>query len=130
MRGIANVELFGPMTLEEYDVAIRRYAGELGVTVDTFHSNEEDEVIARLQEAERDGVDAVLINPAGYMTGHPSLAEAIRVSRFPVYELHMSNPAKRGRTSEIGGVCDGVIAGFGIAGYYMGLLAVSRQADD
>ena len=105
MRGITNVELFGPMTLKEYDAAIH-------------------------EEAERDGVDAVLINPAGYMTGHPSLAEAIRVSRFPVYELHMSNPAKRGRTSEIGAVCDGVVAGFGIVGYYMGLLAVSRQADD
>ncbi len=126
MRGKTNVELFGPMTLDQYDEAIRRYAAELGVDVETFHSNVESEVIGKLQEASDAGTDGVLINPGGYMAGHPLLVEAIRTIDLPVYELHMSNPASRGGTSEVASACKGVIAGFGVHGYYLGLLAVSR----
>ena len=48
MRGKAQVEIFGPMTLPEYDAGIRAYAQELGVEVEIFHSNIEGEVINRL----------------------------------------------------------------------------------
>jgi 3-dehydroquinate dehydratase-2 len=126
MRGKVNVELFGPMTLDQYDETIRRYAVELGVDVDIFHSNVEDEVIAKLHAAAEAGTDAVLINPSGYMNGHPSLVDAIRTIDIPVYETHMSNPANRGATSQVSGACDGVITGFGILGYYMCLAALKR----
>jgi len=39
MRGKVQVEVFGPMTLPQYDAAIRGYAAELGMAVEIFHSN-------------------------------------------------------------------------------------------
>ena len=66
-------------------------------------------------------MDAAIINPAGYTTGHPALMAAISQVRFPTIELHISNPARRGRISEIGGVVRGVTTGFGIFGYYLAL---------
>ena len=33
MRGKAQLDVFGPMKLPEYDRHIRKYAGELGMTV-------------------------------------------------------------------------------------------------
>ena len=38
MRGKVQVDIFGPMTLPEYDERIRGYAKELGVEVEIFHS--------------------------------------------------------------------------------------------
>ena len=65
MRGKAQVEIFGPMTLPEYDAGIRAYAQELGIEVEIFHSNIEGEVINRLFAAHDEGIAGAIINPAG-----------------------------------------------------------------
>ena len=124
MRGKSQIDVFGPMTLPEYDQHIRRYASELAVEVEIFHSNIEGEVINKLYAAHDGGVDAAIINPAGYTTGHPALAAAIGQVRFPVYELHISNPARRGRVSEVAPACRGVLTGFGILGYDLALRGI------
>ena len=51
MRGKAQVDVFGPMTLADYDEHVRKSASELGVTVEIFHSNIEGEVINRVYAA-------------------------------------------------------------------------------
>jgi 3-dehydroquinate dehydratase II len=121
MRGKVQVDVFGPMTLSQYDEHIRRYARELGVDIEIFHSNIEGEVINRLYEAHERGVDGAIINPAGYTTGHPALGAAIAQVNYPTIELHVSNPARRGAVSDIARVAPGTIAGFGVFGYYMAL---------
>lgn len=124
MRGKAQIEIFGPMTLPEYDEHIRKYAAELGVEVEIFHSNVEGEVINKFYQAHDRKVDAAIINPAGYTTGYPALMAAIAQVGFPTIELHISNPARRGRESEIARVCRAVVTGFGIFGYYLALRGV------
>ncbi len=127
LRGTVDIEIFGTMKLPEYDEHIREYASEVGVDVEIFHSNEESEVISKLKNTD---ADAALINPGGYTTGHPSLAETIREGSIPTLEVHMSNPASRGRVSEIGPACKGVITGVGIVGYHLGLQAAKSLADE
>ena len=122
MRGKVQTEVFGTMTLPEYDVKIKEYAEKLEVDAEIFHSNIEGEVINKLYEAHDDGVDAALINPAGYTSGNPTLVAAISQVSFPTYEVHISNPARRGGVSDIARACKGVIAGFGIYGYYVAML--------
>jgi 3-dehydroquinate dehydratase-2 len=121
MRGKVQIDVFGKMTLPEYDQHIRQYAEELGVSVEIFHSNIEGEIIDKLYESHESGVDAAIINPAGYTTGHPALAAAIAQVKFPTVELHVSNPAKRGVVSDIGRAARCVIAGYGVYGYSLAL---------
>lgn len=122
MRGKVQTHIFGTQTLDEYDERIRAYADELGVEVEIFHSNIEGEVINKLYEAhEGGGVAAALFNPAAYSSGHPGVVAAIAQVDFPVYEIHISNPAARGGQSQVAGVCRGVITGFGLYGYYLGM---------
>ncbi|MBX9702157.1 MAG: type II 3-dehydroquinate dehydratase [Acetobacteraceae bacterium] len=131
MRGKVQVDVFGPMTLPEYDAAIRGFARELGVAVEIFHSNLEGEVINRLYAAHEDAsIDAALINPAGFTRGYPALNGAIAALRFPVIEVHISNPAKRGLISDVLAASRGGVSGFGLAGYEVamrGLLAVIKR---
>ena len=121
MRGKTQVDLFGPLTLQEYDEQIRRHASDLGIEVEIFHSNIEGEVINKFYDAHDRGVDAAIINPAGYMSGHPALMAAIAQVRFPTIEVHLSNPAQRGRESDVARVSRGSVTGFGVFGYYLAL---------
>ena len=121
MRGKSQLEVFGPMTLPEYEAAIKTYADELDLQVDIFHSNIEGELVDKLYRGHDEGVAGGIINPAGFTTGYPALGAAISQVGYPVYELHVSNPALRGRISEIGMHTKGVISGFGVDGYRLAL---------
>jgi 3-dehydroquinate dehydratase II len=127
MRGKVQTDVFGTMTLPEYDEQIHKYAAELGFEVEIFHSNIEGEVINKFYEAHDRGLDAALINPAGYSTGHPALVAAIAQVSFPTIEVHISNPARRGGVSEIARACRSTVTGFGIFGYYMALRGVREM---
>ena len=128
MRGKFQVEIFGTATMEDYSKQIQKYADELEIEIEIFHSNIEGEVIDKFYQSHIDGFDAAIINPAGYSTGHPALVAAISQVEFPTLEVHISNPAARGNNSEISPVCKGVITGFGLYGYYIGLKAIKELA--
>ena len=130
MRGKAQVETFGPMTLPEYDDRIRAYAKDLGIEIEIFHSNIEGEVINRIYAAHEEGFDAAIINPSGFTRGYPALVAAIAGVKFPTIEVHISNPARRGLNSEVATASLGAVAGFGITGYelaFRGLKSVLKK---
>ena len=114
MRGKVQTEIFGPMTLPEYDERIRGYAAELNLEVEIFHSNIEGEVVNKIYDANDKGFDAALFNPAAFGTGYPALVAALSQVKFPTIELHMSNPVRRGPVSETATVSLGLVTGFGI----------------
>jgi 3-dehydroquinate dehydratase II len=103
MRGKVQVDIFGPMTLPEYNERIRGYAKELGVEVEIFHSNIEGEIVNRLYTANDEGFDAM---------------------KFPTVEVHISNPIRRGPASQTAAVSQSVVAGFGIGGYALALRGI------
>ncbi|MBI4312516.1 MAG: type II 3-dehydroquinate dehydratase [Chloroflexi bacterium] len=127
MRGKAQLDVFGPQTLDDYNRLIREYAAKVGVTVEIFHSNIEGEVLNAFYAAHDGDVDAAIINPGGFTSGAPSLAAGISQVRFPTVEVHVSNPA-RGNGSTFTRVCRGSIVGLGLYGYYLGLLAAKDLA--
>ena len=128
MRGKAQLEIFGPSTLDPINEQIRGYVGDLGIEVEIFHSNIEGEVANALYDAHDGDVDAAVINPAGYTGTTGPLRAAITQVRFPVFEVHVSNPASRGGVSNIQPVCKGSVWGFGIYGYYLALEGVKSLA--
>ena len=127
MRGKAQLEIFGPATLEEINEQIRAYAEGIGVDVEIFHSNIEGEVITALDDAHDRDFDAALINPAGYTTTTGPLLGAISQVKFPVIEVHASNPTSRGTVSNVLPVCKGSVYGFGVYGYRLALEAVKHM---
>jgi 3-dehydroquinate dehydratase-2 len=128
MRGKVQTEIFGTMTLDEYNQNIRRFAEELGVEVEIFNSNVEGDVINRLYQAIDDGFDGALLNPAGFSRGYPALNAAVSQVPYPVIEVHISNPVRRGPVSDIAGVALGGVCGFGVFGYYLALRGLQERA--
>jgi len=119
MRVKIQVDIFGPMTLPEYDERIRGYAKELGI---------EGEIVNRLYTANDQGFDAAIFNPAAFGTGYPALVATISQVKFPTIEVHISNPIRRGPASQTAAVSQGVVAGFGIAGYALALRGIREMS--
>jgi 3-dehydroquinate dehydratase II len=128
MRGKTQTEIFGTMTLDQYNQHIHQYATDLDIDVDIFHSNIEGEVINRLYEANDQGLDGALFNPAGFSRGYPALTAAISQVKFPVIEVHISNPVRRGPVSDTAQVSLGMVTGFGVLGYYLALRGLRDTA--
>src|SRR5436190_2045760 len=124
MRGKVQTEIFGPMTLPEYDQRIRGYAAELGLQVVIIHHNIDGEIVNQLYDAADRGIDAAIFNPAACGSGYPALVAAISQVKFPTIEVHISNPIRRGPASETARVSHGIVAGFGLTGYYLALRGV------
>ena len=124
MRGKVQLEIFGPLTLEEINEQVKGYAEGLGLDVDFVHSNVEGEVANALYAGHDGDVDAAVINPAGYTSLNGVLRAAIAQVRFPVIEVHASNPTSRGAVSAVQPVCKGSVYGFGVYGYYLALEGV------
>lgn len=90
MRGKVQLDIFGPMTLPEYDEHIRGYAKELGVEVEIFHSNIEGEIVNKLYTANDQGFDAACETHLPRSTCAPSrraIACSTTFKEFPLVRI-------------------------------------------
>src|SRR5262249_62366176 len=94
MRGKVQLDIFGPMTLPEYDERIRGYAKELGVDVEIFHSNVEGEIVNRLYAANDQGFEAAIFNPPAFASGYPALFGATSQVTCPPASADFCTPVR------------------------------------
>ena len=71
-----------------------------------------------------------MINPAGFLHAGFALRDCLRSFKPPVVEVHMSNIDKRGLHSVTAEAARGIVAGFGIRSYLLGLDAVAELVRD
>lgn len=129
LLGLREPEIYGKDTLADVDAALERLAEELEVEVACRQSNQEGELIDWLHEA-RERFDGVVMNPGGFTHTSVALRDAIAASEKPCVEVHLSNVHCREsfrHTSLTAGVCVGVVMGFGLHSYLLGLRALASR---
>ena len=124
--GRRQPELYGTTTAAELDASIRAEAESKGVELDIFYSNIEGEAITRIYQAARDGIDGLLMNPAGFLYQGFALRDCLRGVRLPYIEVHITNLEKRGMHSVLAEESHGMIVGLGLDSYSLGLEALIR----
>ena len=124
--GRRQPELYGTTTAAELDAMIGAEAEAKGVELDIFYSNIEGEAITRIYQAARDGIDGLLMNPAGFLYQGFALRDCLRGVRLPYIEVHMTNLEKRGMHSVLAEESHGMIVGLGLDSYSLGLEALIR----
>jgi 3-dehydroquinate dehydratase II len=124
--GRRQPELYGTTTAAELDASIGAEAESKGVELDIFYSNIEGEAITRIYQAARDGIDGLLMNPAGFLYQGFALRDCLRGVRLPYIEVHMTNLEKRGMHSVLAEESHGMIVGLGLDSYSLGLEALIR----
>lgn len=132
MLGKREPEIYGAETLKDVNSQIEALAKELGVEVGFFQSNSEGEIVSRIQDAAAE-YKGIVMNPGAYTHTSIAIRDAILSSGLLVVEVHISNVHKREEfrhKSYVSGVALGVVSGFGIDSYFLGLRGLVNHLSD
>ena len=124
LLGSREPDRYGSVTLEAIERELTARAVQAGVQLTCFQSNAESDLVDRIQQAGREGVDFILINPAAYTHTSVAIRDALAAVKIPFIEIHLSNIHSREpfrRQSYFSDLAVGVVSGLGAQGYELGL---------
>jgi len=128
LLGIREPEIYGRTSTTELDRMLSEYAETKGFTLEIFYTNSEGACIDRIIKAYDDKIDALVMNPGGFTYGAHAIRDTIKGVKIPYVEVHLTNIYERGIQPVIAPAARGVIMGFGIQGYFLGLDAALKLA--
>lgn len=118
LLGTREPEVYGSQTLEDIEDGLRKAFPQVRLTF--FQSNHEGAIIDRLQTAQGEKIDGIVLNAAAYTHYSYAIRDAIAAITVPVIEVHISNILMREefrKQSVTAPVCKAQISGFGTDGY-------------
>ena len=130
LLGSREPEVYGATRLDDIEANCIDVAKELGHSLDCFQSNAEHELIDRVQQAAKDGIDFIIFNPGGFTHTSVAIRDAFLAVAIPFIELHLSNTFAREdfrQNSYFSDIAEGCLFGFGAYGYELALYAASRH---
>jgi 3-dehydroquinate dehydratase-2 len=129
LLGMREPHIYGSTTLAEIETMCRERAGQLGMAIEFRQSNSEAVLIDWIHDA-IGGASGIVINPAGHSFTSIPILDALKVFRWPIVEVHISNIHRREplyHRSYVSYAATGVIAGLGAQGYVLALEAISEM---
>ncbi len=128
--GQRQPEIYGHDGLEAIPGAVQKLMPQEAQNIELlfFQSNHEGALIDRLEQAREEGLDGVVLNAGAFTHTSLALADCLAWIHVPCVEVHISNVLAREeeirQKSYIGRHVIGVIAGFGIQSYALGVQAL------
>jgi len=123
LLGKREPEIYGKTTFEDYLQQLQNEFQTL--QIDYYQSNIEGEIINKLHEVGF-GYDGIILNAGAYTHTSIGIGDAIKSITTPVVEVHISNTFSREtfrHSSFISPVARGVIIGFGLESYRLGIVS-------
>jgi len=127
LLGTREPTVYGNQSFEDYYKDLQKRFPQ--VDFDYFQSNVEGELINRLHEVGFSS-DLILLNAGAYTHTSVALGDAIKSIDTSVIEIHISNTFAREdfrHTSYITPVAKGLIIGFGLDSYRLGVESVLEE---
>jgi len=124
LLGTREPEIYGADTLDDINQSLAQKAARDGIGLETFQSNNEGDIVGRIQQAGANKTDMIIINPAAYTHTSIAIRDAFLATRVPFIEVHLSNVHAREafrKQSHLSDIAIGVISGFGINSYHLAL---------
>ncbi|MBQ2839262.1 MAG: type II 3-dehydroquinate dehydratase [Muribaculaceae bacterium] len=129
LLGVREPGIYGNNSMESYLETLRSQYPNY--SIEYFQSNHEGEIIDMLHKVGFDeSLAGIVLNAGAYTHTSLAIADAISAINVPVIEVHISNVHSREEVrhhSMISSVCRGVIAGFGMNSYRLGIEAIVAQ---
>lgn len=120
LLGLREPEHYGKTTLASINQTLSDKAKSAGITLETFQSNAEAELVAKIQSLATHKMDFVIINPAAFTHTSVAMRDALSAVKVPFIEVHLSNVYAREafrHHSYFTDIAVGVISGLGAQGY-------------
>ena len=120
MLGIREPEHYGRDDYKALVSSVKETAKSLGVKVRVYQSNHEGDLVDKIQEAYFKGASGIVINPGAYTHTSIAILDAIKSTKLPTVEVHISKVEEREDFRQISYVslaAEKRITGHGIKGY-------------
>lgn len=130
LLGAREPEHYGTTTLETINQRLAQQGQAAGHRVSFFQSNAEHELVGQVQQAIKNKVAFILVNPAAFTHTSVALRDALAASHIPFIEIHLSNVHAREpfrKHSYLSDLAAGVISGLGAQGYELALTAAIER---
>ena len=130
LLGTREPDVYGAATLDDIHHQLSQRCLDQGHHLLSLQSNAEYELIERIHEARREGVDFIIFNPAAFTHTSVALRDALLAVAIPFIEVHLSNVYQREafrHHSYFSDIAKGVICGLGAQGYSLALEAALTQ---
>lgn len=124
-----DTSTYGTDTLTDIENNLKSSFSEIEFTF--LQSNHEGELIDAIQNSRNGLYDALVANWGGFTHSSVAIHDALELLDIPKVEVHISNIHAREEFREhsvTGRVMDGVITGFGINSYHLGVIAAKSLA--
>ncbi|MEG0650680.1 MAG: type II 3-dehydroquinate dehydratase [Acinetobacter sp.] len=124
LLGQREPEVYGHLTLDDINQQLIQQAQQANISLDTFQSNWEGAVVDRIHQAQQQGVQFIIINPAALTHTSVAIRDALLGVAIPFVEVHLSNVHAREAFRHHSYLSDkavGVICGLGAKGYAFAL---------
>jgi 3-dehydroquinate dehydratase-2 len=121
LLGVREKSIYGDQSFEEYFELLKERF--IDVDLSYFQSNSEGNIIDKLHEVGFD-YDGIVLNAGAYTHTSVAIGDAIAGIKTPVVEVHISNVHQREafrHHSYLSKNCKGVILGFGLDSYRLGI---------
>jgi len=132
LLGSREPDVYGADRLEDIEKRCVAAAKSLGHSLVCYQSNAEHELIDRVQEAARDGVDFIILNPGAFTHTSIALRDAFLAVQIPFIEIHLSNTFAREEfrhNSYFSDIASSCLFGFGAYGYTLAVQAASQYVE-
>ena len=129
LLGSREPHVYGADRLEDIEARCTDLAQSLGHSLQCFQSNAEHEMIDRVQQAARDGVAFIILNPGAFTHTSIALRDALLAVQIPFIEIHLSNTFAREEfrhNSYFSDIASSCLFGFGAYGYELAVQAASQ----
>ena len=127
--GRRQPELYGRTTAAQLDAMLLAHAKARRYSLEIFYTHSEAAAIERLYLGVDQALDGVVMNPAAFLFAGHALRDTLRAIPYPYVEVHMTNIEKRGIHSILAETAVGMVAGFGVRSYILGLEAMLGHLD-
>jgi 3-dehydroquinate dehydratase II len=120
LLGTREPAIYGGDTLASIEKRLIQMAKASGANLVAFQSNSESALVERIQQAARDAVDFIIINPAAFTHTSVAMRDALAAVHIPFIEVHLSNVFAREafrHHSYFTDIAVGIISGLGAKGY-------------
>lgn len=124
LLGTREPHLYGRETLAQIERRLLARAKAAGVHLQCLQTNHEGIAVDRVQQAKREGVAFIILNPAAFTYSSIALRDALTAVQIPFLEVHLSNIHAREpwrAHSHFTAVAVGSILGLGSRGYDLAL---------
>jgi 3-dehydroquinate dehydratase-2 len=132
LLGTREPEVYGSETLEDINQRLTDICIGKGHHLQSLQSNAEYELIDRIHDAKKEGVNFIIFNPAAFTHTSIALRDALLAVDIPFIEVHLSNVHTREefrQYSYFSDIAKGVICGLGSIGYEMAVTAAIEQLE-